>query len=77
MSLRRVGITVAFCGLLSAPAAADYATGLTAFRAGDFAGAVVELQVTAEAGEADSQYLLGQINENGLGVPQNFLRAHV
>ncbi|MBT6117523.1 MAG: hypothetical protein HOH66_06615, partial [Rhodospirillaceae bacterium] len=77
MNFRRIGIAVAFCGLLSAPAAADYATGLTAFRTGDFATAVVELQVSAEIGDADSQYLLGQINENGLGVPQNFLRAHV
>lgn len=77
MNLRHIGITVAFCGLLSAPAAADYATGLSAFRAGDFPTAVIELQITAETGDADSQYLLGQINENGLGVPQNFLRAHV
>lgn len=75
--MRRIALATAICTGFAVPAAADYESGQEAFRAGEYATAVVRLQASAETGDAASQHLLGQINEKGLGVPQNFLRAHV
>jgi TPR repeat protein len=55
--------------LLSSAAAADYASGLTAFNRKDFAHAFSEWIESAKAGDAHAQHGLGMLYELGQGVP--------
>jgi uncharacterized protein len=55
--------------LLSAPAAADYATGLKAFNQQDFRVAFSEWIESAKAGDAHAQHGVGLLYELGQGVP--------
>ena len=59
--------------IVALPAYADYYDGLRAFDAGDFASAAAEWQA---AGDALSLRHLGQLYEEGRGVPQSFAMAH-
>ena len=65
--------------LLAMPgsALADYYDGLRAYDSKDFATAFAEWRTSADAGDANSQFRLGQLFEDGLGAPQNFIQAHV
>ncbi|ACI99060.1 SPOR domain-containing protein [Rhodospirillum centenum] len=55
-----------------APAArADMAAGRTAFRAGDMAAALAEFRKEAEAGDAEAQYLVGQMTALGQGTARD------
>jgi sulfatase-modifying factor enzyme 1/ankyrin repeat protein/Sel1 repeat-containing protein len=56
---------------------ADFDSGKQAFDAGDFRTAFSEWKTSADQGDAESQYELGKLYEEGLGVPQNFVFAHV
>jgi TPR repeat protein len=60
--------------ILSLPASlfaagADFATGLTAYQKGDYAGAVKEWRPLAEQGVAEAQFNLGLLYADGQGVP--------
>lgn len=59
--------------LLALPlaAAADFEAGVAAARAGDYATAMREWRPLAEAGNAEAQFNMGLLYENGLGVPQD------
>jgi hypothetical protein len=50
---------------------ADFQKGVDAARSGDWATALHELVPLAEQRNADAQYLLGAMYDNGLGVPQH------
>ncbi|RJF87327.1 sel1 repeat family protein [Oleomonas cavernae] len=73
-------LAAAFFGLglmmATAPGAlADRAAGVTALHNGDFATALTELKPLAEAGDAASQFDIGAMYDNGLGVPQDRAEA--
>ena len=55
--------------------AADFQKGLDAANAGDYATALAEWTPLAEAGDADAQYNLGIMYDNGRGVPQDDAEA--
>ncbi len=55
------------------PALADYYDGLRAYDRGKFASAAAEWRA---AGDAPSTRRLGQLYDNGQGVPQSFVIAH-
>jgi len=59
------------------PANADYSSGQQAYDSGNYREAFTEWQASAKQGNADSQYELGKLYEEGLGVPQNFVLAHL
>ncbi|MGE5505006.1 MAG: tetratricopeptide repeat protein [Actinomycetota bacterium] len=63
--------------LLSAahPAAADYGRGVAAWARADYGAAAREFTASAEAGDSESQYMLGRLYALGLGVPRDFVRA--
>ncbi len=62
--------------MATAPAAlADRAAGVAAFHKGDFATAMAELKPLAEAGDAASQFDVGAMYDNGLGVPEDRAEA--
>jgi len=56
---------------------ADYQAGLDAYNQGDYATAVKEWRPLAEQGYADAQYNLGFMYDNGQGVPQDYVQAHM
>ena len=62
--------------VLAAPAAGqDYNKGHEAYGRGDYATALREWRPLAEAGDADAQYNLGVMYDNGQGVPQDYAEA--
>ncbi len=61
---------------LSAPVlAADYQAGFDAYYRGDYAAAWAEWQPLAEQGNANAQYHLGVMHQNGEGVSQKYALA--
>jgi len=50
---------------------ADFQAGVDAYDQGDYATALKEMQPLAEQGDADAQFNLGVMYENGQGVPQD------
>lgn len=75
---RRAAATALAAALIvaTAPAAADYATGMKAYNARDYAAALREWDDAARAGDAQAMYRLGQLHEGGKGVPRNFVEAY-
>ena len=62
--------------MLAAPISAqDFQKGLEAAQSGDFATALKEWKPLSEQGDADAQYSLGVMYENGWGVPQDYKKA--
>lgn len=61
--------------LTLAAVAADFSAGLTAYQQKDYATAVKEWRPLAEKGDAPSQFNLGLMYVDGLGVPQDYNQA--
>ena len=61
-------------GAVSAQAQ-DWAKGFSAYEGGDFATALKEWRPLAEQGDADAQYNLGVMYDNGDGVAQDYAEA--
>jgi hypothetical protein len=55
---------------------ADFNSGKQAFDAGDYRTAFSEWKTSADQGDADSQFELGKLYEEGLGTIQDFVLAH-
>ena len=70
-------IVLATVGALAfaAPAAADLAKGVTAYRQGDYASAMQQVLPLAERDDAEAQYYAGAMYEAGLGVEQSYDKA--
>ncbi len=69
-------LAAALCAaLLATPAAADWADAVNAYNAGDYATAAKEFRPFAENGQAQAQYILGWIYQNGEGVPQDYAES--
>ena len=74
--LRRISLALVLALLVALPATAqDFQKGLAADKRGDYATAIREWRPLAEQGNADAQYNLGVMYDNGHGVPQNILAA--
>ena len=58
-------------------AAQDFSKGYDAYQAGDYATALQEWTPFAEAGYADAQNNLGYMYQNGQGVLQDNVMAHM
>ncbi len=56
---------------------ADYAAGQRAWDAGRHSGALREWKASADAGDAKAMLALGRLYVQGLGVPQNYVQAHM
>ena len=61
--------------LLALPARADFAAGMKAYEAKDYATAYAEWLPLAEAGDARAQYGMGRLYRFGRGVEQDFETA--
>ena len=58
-------------GTISAAWSADFQKGVAAAQSGDFATALREWTPLAKQGNADAQYFLGYMYDEGQGVPEN------
>ena len=58
-------------------AQADYEDGQRAWDAGRYSEALREWQASANAGDAKAMLALGRLYVQGLGVPQNYVQAHM
>jgi TPR repeat protein len=67
-----VGLAVVLSGTASAGPLED---GKSAYQSGDYATALHLLNPLAAGGDADAQYVLGCLYENGDGVRQDFAQA--
>lgn len=61
---------------ITAPASADFYDGLQAFEGQSYDTALRELEPLADRGDARAQKLVGLMYRDGLGVPQDFVRAY-
>jgi len=75
--MRALILAVATCLLLTTSALAGYEEGMRAYWRGDYAGALSEFRPLADAGDAEAQFMLGEIYASGRGVPQDFVEAHL
>lgn len=68
---------VLLVGLLAVagPALADFDQGAAAYEAGDYAQAMEQWRPLAEDGNAEAQYWVGRLFEQGQGVPASLARA--
>jgi len=66
---------VAFVLTAAAPAPAGTQEGADAFRAGQFAKALRELQPAAKEGDPEAHFVLGEMYSSGLGVAKDALKA--
>ena len=62
---------------LTAPAWAGLDEGVAAYDRGDYAAALREFRPLAEQGNAKAQKYLGLIYVGDLGVPQDYVQAHM
>ncbi len=62
--------------MLGAPVLGGYAEGERAFQAGAYGEAAEEWGIAANAGNMEAQYRFAQLLEQGLGLPQSYVRAH-
>ena len=70
-------VLVALVLVCSTQAGADYEAGQRAWDAGQRDKALAEWRSGAEAGEAKAMLALGRLYVQGLGVPQNYVQAHM
>ncbi len=69
--MKRLVLTFAILIGLAAPAWAGFAEGVAAYMRGDYATALRELRPLAEQGDANAQFNLGLMYDDGRGVPQD------
>ena len=71
----RLILSITIILLFCTPALADFQKGSDAAQRGDYAVALEEWKPLAELGDADAQYNLGVMYEDGLGVSQDHKAA--
>lgn len=76
MGMRRVIVLVwLLLAAAVAPAVADLGQGLAAFQRGDYVAAMAAWRLPAEAGDANAQFYIGGLHQQGLGVPKDGFEA--
>ena len=73
----RIFLSFLVFSAVPAAASADYQAGRDAYDNQDYAAAFENWTSAADSGDAQSQFALAKLYEQGQGVPQNFVRAHL
>ena len=76
-AMKRVTAFAVLLVFLATPAWAGWDEYVAAYNRSDYATALRELRVLAEQGHASAQYNLGFMYDNGQGVPQDYVAAHM
>ncbi len=76
--MRRAALAVVvLLGLAGTAVAGQFDDAVAAYSHGDYATAARLFRPLAEQGDADAQNNLGIMYENGYGVPQDYVSAHL
>ncbi len=75
--MRRTIIAATLLIAFMATARADFQDGVAAYKRGDYATALREFRPLARQGDTGAQYNLGFMYDNGLGVPHDYVQAHM
>ena len=75
--MRNIFITAVFLAFAVPISAQDFNRGVEAYRSGDYVTAMNEWRPLAEQGNMIAQYALGVMYENGVGVLQDNVIAHM
>ena len=75
--MRRAAFFLAAISLLGSAAWADYEAGQTAWQAGRHAEALTQWRTAARTGDDRAMLALGRAFAKGLGVPQDYVLAHM
>jgi len=67
--------TAVLLGSVGVSESADYQKGFTAYKSGDYATALREWTPLAKQGNADAQFNLGLMYDEGQGVPEDNMKA--
>ena len=67
--------TAVLLGSVGVSESADYQKGFTAYKSGDYATALREWTPLAKEGNADAQFNLGLMYDEGQGVPEDNMKA--
>ena len=70
--MKNILYTIILSFLFSSSVFADWEAGVDAYQAGDYATALKEFRLLAEQGDADAQFNLGVMYEDGQGVTQDY-----
>ena len=73
--MKNILYTIILSFLFSFSVFADWEAGVDAYQAGDYATALKEFRPLAEQGDADAQFNLGVMYEDGQGVTQDYKKA--
>ncbi len=74
-ALNRALLAAVLYVVVATSAWAGFDEGLAAYKRGDYATALKEWFSVAEQGDANSQYYLAVMYENGEGVPRDYVEA--
>src|SRR5207247_434953 len=74
IGMKHLATTFVLAILAAGLARADFKAGLDAYQRADYATALQEWRPLAEKGDANAQYNLGLLYNQGLGVQQDFRR---
>ncbi len=73
--MKRLALAVALLIGLATPSQADFQAGLAAYISGYYTTALQEFEALAEQGDADAQFFLGHMYNDGWGGPQDYAEA--
>ena len=65
------GLFLVFVLLHARPALADFDSGIAAYKEGNYAAALPELQVAVKGGHVRARYALGSMYNEGKGIPSD------
>lgn len=63
--------------VLAGSALADFEKGIDAYSSSNYGTAFAEFSASARSGDPASQYMLGQLYQEGLGVSRDYVQAHM
>lgn len=74
---KKLAATTALGLVLAGPAFADFEAGIQAYSRENYGTAFQEFDASARQGDPASQFMLGQLYQEGLGVGRDYVQAHM
>jgi peptidoglycan hydrolase-like protein with peptidoglycan-binding domain len=75
--IRSLALTIAMIVAAPTLALADYNSAMQSYESGNYQTAFTDFELSANAGDSASQYMLGEMYAQGDGATQNYVKAHM
>jgi len=75
--IRSLALTLAMIVAAPTLALADYNSAMQSYESGNYQTAFTDFELSANAGDAASQFMMGEMYAQGDGVAQNYVKAHM